>query len=321
MSLCGFPHRSTETPIGLRTGGAATDDRRGNDLDPVAFSFMSDMPTSAADTVCYRHPGRATRLSCTECGNPICVECSHDAPVGQKCPDCAKLPGRYRVVQARASQRSAFDGAPFSAVMLGAIAAIFAVRFFGGDLNAELLQRFSAFNFAISQGEWWRGLTAALLHVDFLHVLFNGYAIYLFGPRLERQVGTPAFAALYVASAAAGSAVSFITGDLGDAGIGASGAVFGLLGAWLFVSWRLRGTAHGRAQFNQLLLLLALNAALPFFLPLIGWQAHLGGLVAGIVIAWGWSTFAAGRPDARVRRLWVALPVFALSMALLFVPI
>ena len=86
---------------------------------------MTD-PTQAT-TVCYRHPDRPTRLACSECGRPICVECSHDAAVGQKCPECSKAPGRYRVINARntTGPQAGFSGAPVSLKILIVAAVLF----------------------------------------------------------------------------------------------------------------------------------------------------------------------------------------------------
>ena len=140
-----------------------------------------------------------------------------------------------------------------------------------------------------------------------MHLLFNMYALYLFGPRLEQNVGSPAFVSLYLASAAAGSAVTYlfsepfalVNGQPTYLAVGASGAIFGLFGAWLFAFWKLRRRNRGSsAMFNQLLVLLAINLALPLFIPNIDWKAHLGGLLAGILIAFLWSVFAAGKDNA-----------------------
>ena len=256
---------------------------------------------------CYRHPDRITGLSCTTCGKSICVECSRDASVGQKCPECAVPQGRSRVVNARASfGRPSFQTAPVSFTIIAITAAIFVIGMLSPDAERWLFQTFAQANFLVAAGEWWRIFTAALLHGGMMHVLFNMYALYLFGPRLEQQVGSPAFAALYVATAGTGGMVSYIFGDIGQVSIGASGAIFGLLGAWMFVAWKMRGTPGGRSMFNQLGILLAINLALPLFVGGIDWRAHVGGLAGGILIAWLWSVLAVGKPNARMIRTVIA---------------
>lgn len=266
---------------------------------------------------CYRHPDRITGLSCTTCGKSICVECSHDASVGQKCPECAAPKGRARVVNARQSfGRPSFQTAPVSFTIIAITSAIFVMGLLSPDADRWLFQTFAQANFLVADGEWWRTFTAALLHGGMLHILFNMYALYLFGPRLEQQVGGPAFAALYVAAAGAGGMVSYAFGDIGQVSIGASGAIFGLLGAWMFVAWKMRRTPGGRSMFNQLGVLIAINMALPLFVPGIDWRAHAGGLLGGILIAWLWSVLAVGKPNARAIRTVIASTVALVAAVL-----
>ncbi len=261
-------------------------------------------------TTCYRHPDRETRLSCTSCGRPICVECSHDASVGQRCPECSVPEGRNQVVAARRSVgRPTFQTAPVSFSILGITIAIFAAGLLSADMDTFLFRNLAQANFLVADGEVYRIFTAALLHGGIMHVFFNMYALYLFGPRLEQQVGSPAFASLYVAAAAAGGMVSYVFGPINQVSIGASGAIFGLFGAWMFVAWKMRGTPGGRAMFNQLGVLLAINLALPLFVGGIDWRAHLGGLGAGVLIAWLWSVYAVGQPNARTIRTIIGAAV------------
>lgn len=261
-------------------------------------------------TTCYRHPDRPTRLSCSNCGRPICVECSYDASVGQKCPECSVPEGRAQVIQARqVIGRPTAQTSPVSFGIMGVTIAIFVAGFLSPQLDQWLLENLALVNFLVADGEWYRIFTAALLHGGLMHILFNMYALYLFGPRLEQQVGSGAFAALYVAAAGAGGAASYIFGPPLQISVGASGAIFGLFGAWLFVAWKMRTTPGGRAMFNQLFVLLAINLALPLLVPGIDWRAHMGGLAAGLGIAWLWSLFAVGRPNARTIRTVIAIGV------------
>ncbi len=268
------------------------------------------MEEHVSTTVCYRHPDRPTGLSCSECGRPICAECSIDAPVGQRCPECAKPTGRHRVIDARRIVAGpSFETSPVTFTLIGISVALFVVALGSASIDRRLFNDFSAYNYAISQGEWWRILTAAFLHLNTVHILFNMYALYLFGPRLEQQVGSVAFASLYFASAAAGGAASYLLGPLNQASVGASGAIFGLFGAWMFVAYQLRKTQMGRVMFNQLILLLALNLALPLIAPSIDWRAHAGGFVTGLLIAALWAEFAKGRSNARAVRTGIGTAV------------
>ena len=271
-------------------------------------------------TACYRHPDRPTRLHCSECGRPICVECSHDAAVGQKCPECAKPHGRYRVVDARRTVgRSSFQTTPVTFSLIAVSVAVFALSFVALETWVVLAEQFGAFSPAIRDGEIWRALTVVLFHdTSFMHILFNMYALYLFGPRLEREVGSPAFAGIYLASAAGGTLLSVALGPANGFSIGASGAIFGLFGAWIFVAYKLRTTPAGRAMFNQLGVLLLINMALPLFIPRIDWRAHVGGLLVGVGVAWLWSMAAAGRPNARSIRATIAFAILGTLLLLIF---
>jgi membrane associated rhomboid family serine protease len=175
-------------------------------------------------------------------------------------------------------------------------------------------------NTAVLQGDWWRLFTSAFLHGGTMHILFNMWALWVFGPDLERRVGSVPFVVLYLSSAVAGGAAFFFLAGL-DAGpaVGASGAIFGLFGAWIAEALRQRHTSAGRASLNQLLVLLGINAALPLLIPYIAWQAHLGGLVAGFSIALLWGAFAQGRSRAPARILIAsAFGMAGLALVVLF---
>jgi membrane associated rhomboid family serine protease len=139
------------------------------------------------------------------------------------------------------------------------------------------------------------------------------WALYVFGPQVEREVGPGPFLSLYLASAAVGSAFAFFLGGPFDLGVGASGAIFGLFGVWLNGAYRKRRTAYGRYMLNQLSFLLLINAVLPFIVRNISWQAHLGGLVTGFLLAEAWSRMRRGRVVAL--RSASALLVLVVAMA------
>jgi len=262
-------------------------------MEPLDAEIESTAP------VCYRHPDRPTRLRCSECDRPICAECSTDAAVGQKCPVCAAPEHRTRVVTPRSLNRAGFSSAPVTFSIIAVSAALFLFGFLSEDIDRDLIINLSQFNILIEQGEWYRIFSAALLHASVMHILFNMYALYLFGPRLEQQVGSVPFAISYAAFAAAGGAAYFFMGGLQSApAVGASGAIFGLFGVWLAATWKMRHTPAGSAMFRQLLFLLALNAALPFFVRGIAWEAHAGGFAAGLLVGFAWSQWAAGKPNA-----------------------
>lgn len=131
----------------------------------------------------------------------------------------------------------------------------------------------------VAQGQWYRLLTAACLHAGLFHLLTNMLALLSIGPQLEAALGRTRFLALYVLSALGGSTLSFLVSPPGTLGVGASGAIFGLFGAYYVVLRRLGG------ETRQVLLLLGINLGITFAIPIIDWRAHLGGLVTGAALA------------------------------------
>lgn len=236
----------------------------------------------ATVTTCYRHPDRATGLSCSTCGRPICVDCSRDTPVGQKCPDCAKPTGRHQVINARQQFNRP---TPVTRAILYLNIGIFLLGYVMPTTN--LIGQFGQINFLVLNGEWYRMLTAAFLHANLMHIGFNMYALYLFGPQIERQMGGLPFAAMYLSAALAGSAAYLVSGT-SNVAVGASGAIFGLFGAWIGASYSQRHTPAGRALFQRLAVLLAINLSLPLVIGGIAWEAHVGGLIAGVIIVTAW---------------------------------
>lgn len=273
---------------------------------------------SASTIYCYRHPDRPTRLSCTECGRPVCVECSRDAAVGQKCPECAKPIGRNRVIDARTIRRVDRSTTPVTWALIAINAGIFLLGMASPEMDRRIFVDFSQYRPLIDDGEIWRLVTSMFVHANVTHILFNMWALYLFGPALERRFGSMSFASLYVACGLGGASLYYAVGRL-DPAVGASGAIFGLMGALLAATYRQRHTPAGRAVFSQLMLLLGINLALPFVIPNIAWEAHVGGLVAGIAISTAWDQVRHGERGSGVQRVIVALGVAVAAVAVVFI--
>lgn len=206
--------------------------------------------------------------------------------MGQRCPECVRSEGAQRVVPTR--PRSRGSGAPATKTFI-ALAVIFWVLSTAG-MRETLLQNLAQVNFLVAEGEWWRIFTPVLLHAPgIMHIGFNMYALWILGPQIERGVGTAPFMALYLASAGVGGVFAFYLGDPIDVAVGASGAIFGLFGVWFNWALHRRNTIYGQALLRNIVFLLLINAAIPFFVPSISWQAHLGGLLAGFAIGEVWS--------------------------------
>jgi membrane associated rhomboid family serine protease len=186
---------------------------------------------------------------------------------------------------ARASRA---NGAPATKTFIGLAVVFFVLTGFGRSGGA-IFEALAQWNLAVAAGEWWRIFTPILLHASITHILFNMWALWVLGPQIERGVGTWPFVSLFLASAGVGGAFAFYLGDPLDVAVGASGAIFGLFGIWLSWAMHRRNTMQGRAMLRQIGVLLLINAAIPFLVPNIAWQAHLGGLIAGMVIGEIWS--------------------------------
>jgi membrane associated rhomboid family serine protease len=264
---------------------------------------------------CYRHPDRETRLGCSACERPICVECMRTASVGQKCPECAQPAKGARVITADQIGAEKRRTAPFSYGVIGVAAALFVVGFLVPGARGLLQQHLAQINPFVAEGEYWRLLTATLLHGGLWHVGFNMWALSIFGPPLEREAGTLPFAAMYIAGGLAGGALFYLLTP-GGAAVGASGAIFALFGAWLAMSFRDRRTVHGRANLQQLLLLLGINLAISF-MPGIAWSAHVGGFIAGAGIMLGWMALGERSPLPRAL-LAAAVGLVSLVAVILF---
>ncbi len=226
------------------------------------------------------------------------------APVGFQCPECVSV--------AASQQRKVVTpagGAPISRpivtyVLIGINVAAFALQMFAGG-NA-VINDYAMFPAGIAYyDEWYRLVTGAFLHGSFLHIAFNMYVLFALGPTLERILGHGRFIVLYLVSALGGAVASFMFSFLCTASVGASGAIFGLMGALVVAGQRLR------YDITQVLVLLAINVVIGFFAPNVDWRAHLGGLVTGAVVA----AILVWAPRSR-RVLWQVLGVSGVVLVL-----
>lgn len=138
-------------------------------------------------------------------------------------------------------------------------------------------------NFAVMSGDYWRLLTPVFMHSAVMHFLFNSFALILFAPALEAMLGRWKFLLIYLATGILGNVATLTAGLSYPNHLGASGAIYGLLGLYLFMIWR-------RPQFidagsRQMILVLVLIGAVYSFFPGINAYAHFGGLIAGFVLA------------------------------------
>ncbi|GAB4427608.1 MAG: rhomboid family intramembrane serine protease [Anaerolineales bacterium] len=141
------------------------------------------------------------------------------------------------------------------------------------------------FNFFIRQGQLWRFFTPMLLHASLMHIGFNMYALYAFGTGLEQRLGHRRFFLLYILSGFAGSVLSFLFTE--GYSIGASGAIFGLIGAegvFLYQNRKLFGKQAMKAMQN-VIFVVAINLFLGLQPRIDNW-GHIGGLLGGLIFSW-----------------------------------
>ena len=284
---------------------------------------MEEREPSTQAPACYRHPDRDALLRCTRCERPICAQDAIEAPVGYQCPECARGGAPVRGL------RDLVPRAQVTRVLVVLIGVLFVLTRFDGG---AAIDAFALQPFAVGNGAWWRLITSGFLHVNLMHVGFNGLLLWQLGHLLEPALGHGRFLALYLAGLVGGSlgvvALSWstvatplaeipvvgtvlATSPLGFT-LGASGAVFGLMGAAMSgmdrtgVDPRQSGIAG----------LVVLNLVITFLVPTISVGGHVGGLLAGYLAG---RLLFVGRD--RTRRATVVVLVataamFALTLAL-----
>jgi rhomboid protease GluP len=199
-------------------------------------------------------------------------------------PDAA---GVARAPTANRWLRIPVDRPVLTPALLAVLAIIFLPMALSSDINQTIFQWGANQHIRVMGGEWYRLVTSTFLHGGWLHIIFNGYALYLIGRELEGFMGRARFAAVYAISGLAGSVASFIFSPANVASVGASGAIFGLIGA-LGVYFGLHRNLFGRlgnAQFWNIIVVIVINLAIGFsgVLPVDN-SAHLGGLLAGAAV-------------------------------------
>jgi membrane associated rhomboid family serine protease len=237
--------------------------------------------------VCYRHPARETGVSCSSCGRPICPECMTPTPVGMRCPECARertkvrtMPRRGRSAALTVTQvlvainvlvfiAETATGTPLGGVSSGAFGTLYVKGALVGPYYITDLH------------QYYRLLTAGFLHDGILHIAFNMWFLFVMGPMLENAIGRLNFAFVYFASLLAGSFGALLFAPAIPS-VGASGALFGILGALIVVAY------YRRISIWQsgLALILIINIVFSLTLADISIGAHLGGLVGGAICGW-----------------------------------
>ncbi len=248
--------------------------------------------------VCYRHPDRETGVSCQRCGRFICPQCQISNAVGYLCPEDGRVTLATRI---KNDTRATLT---IGLILVNVL--VYAGQYLSNDVLTYALRYQPNLTFYLP----WTLITAGFAHASFMHIALNMYSLYLFGSVLEPLLGKARFLVLYLLAIFGGSvAVLFLNPN--TAVLGASGGIFGLMGAY-FVILRSLGQRSG-----QMTGLIALNLILGF-LPgtNISWQAHVGGLIVGGIVALAYAKTRApkDKPKQQLYVVGVAVALIVLTV-------
>ncbi|MFS8100390.1 rhomboid family intramembrane serine protease [Lentzea alba] len=230
--------------------------------------------------VCARHSDRPTRLRCTRCDRPACPECLRDASVGMQCVDCVNEGARTVRRPRTLAGAEVSNGRPIITqvmIALNVLAYVVTVVQSGSPMNNSRAGLFTATSLIpelTANGEWWRIVTSGFMHFGLIHLALNMAALFVVGPVIEQELGKLRYSAVYFLSLLGGSAAAFYFGSVCQQLAGASGAVFGLMGALLIVFKR------QKRDISTIVVIVGLNLVSNIFTnaSLLG---HLGGFVIG----------------------------------------
>ena len=255
--------------------------------------------TTVETRYCYRHPDRETGLSCSDCGRPICADCATFAPVGIRCPDHAGTrKGPTKRIRPRPVLRTpgvalASGSAPITRVLIAINVVIYLITVSqGGGFNSpggKLFDQWILWGPLVPHGGWYRLVTAMFLHASIIHIGFNMYALWVIGTPVEQYLGKVRYVGLYFVSGLAGSAGALLLTP-NNPTLGASGAVFGILGAMMILEWQATGRFAGNA-----LTWIVINLVIDVFVPGISLGGHIGGLIGGILVTLSYAHWRDGR--------------------------
>jgi membrane associated rhomboid family serine protease len=225
------------------------------------------------------------------------------APVGHQCPECvAEARREYRQGPGRQIAVANLKATPVTKILLiamaigyvwelvvaGGPAALFGGPGFQDLIDAGALVPVIGGTVAhpiggILGGEWWRLLSSMFLHAGLIHLALNSYVLWIFGVEIERQIGRLVMLAVFLVTGVFAGATSFAFAPGYVISVGASGAIFGLVGAFIAYNYLRRQHVMAQARLRGALTMLLINLVIGFSIPGIDWRAHVGGLVAGLV--------------------------------------
>ncbi len=269
-----------------------------------------------APTSCYRHPDRSAGVTCQRCNRPICPSCMVQASVGFQCPECASARSTQVITGSDVFGRA--TDPIVTKVLIGLnVAAFVAAVVMGSPVDragGDLYLNWATYGPLVDNGEWHRLITGAFLHSGLIHLGMNMYLLWLLGRVIEPAVGRVPFGLLYFVSLMGGAAGVMLLDPTAPT-VGASGAVFGLMGAMVVLQVR----AGQNPWQSGILTLVVLNLVLTFTIPGISIGGHVGGLIAGSLSAFGLTVRTRGQRLPTIAHISGLIVFFAVLSVLAIV--
>ncbi|MBE8472971.1 rhomboid family intramembrane serine protease [Streptomyces justiciae] len=302
---------------------------------------MEPEATESAVTTCFRHPKVESHVRCTRCDRYICPDCMREAAVGHHCVECVKE-GAKSVRQARTVVGGRVSAVPLvTYVLIG----LNVLAYVGEVVRPAIVDRFAMLTAGLVgpdgghyvyqssypsdfhaeglvAGQWERLLTSGFLHLEptegtfgLLHIVMNMFSLWQLGRAVEPALGRIRYLGLYLLATVGGSVTEALLADPGTESLGASGAIFGLAGAYYVLARRAGSDMRGVNRFMAYMLVWLVGSAL-----FTSWQGHLGGLLTGGAVTLAYA-YAPRGPRRDLIQATACLALLALLVVLTLVRI
>lgn len=240
--------------------------------------------SGGAEPTCPRHPRVVSYVRCQRCDRPTCPACQRVAAVGVQCVDCvkeAKANARPQRSRLGLVVRQGPPAVTYALIGINVVVYLYGMTLGVGALFSKwgLWSHYDPMNPYLYAGtEWWRWVSSGFVHGGILHLGMNMFVLYIFGRQLEPLLGRARFTMVYGISLLGGSALVWLLGTPNTVSGGASGAIFGLIAAYVAIAVSLR------LPVQSLVLQAGAWLVVGFFIPGLSWQGHLGGALTGWVV-------------------------------------
>lgn len=265
------------------------------------------------NTRCYEHPDRLAGAICRSCNRPICADCMVQAPVGWQCRRCVRENARTSAVL---HYRPSVGGLtrPGRAPVTVALIIVNVLLFFAAAASPGLTSGTWEVPYLVQHGQWYRLFSSFFVTNDFLDIALNMFSLYIIGRLVEPALDKWRYLALYMLSGLGGAVATYLLANAAEASAGASGAIFGLIGAFFVLARRARLNTSG------IVAIIALNLVFDFTYSGINWLAHLGGLAVGLVVALGYGPVGGRRQSDKAAIITIVSTCVVLGLLMLLPP-